>query len=59
MAWLREIGLEFVDMTVKSDNEPALTSLIDVVEHTDRDVGWIEDDQREWFSGQFEEQRDR
>ena len=29
MAWLREIGLEFVDITVKSDNEPALTSLIE------------------------------
>ena len=29
MAWLREIGLEFVDIIVKSDNEPALTSLIE------------------------------
>ena len=28
LAWLREIGLEFVDIIVKSDNEPALTSLI-------------------------------
>ena len=28
MAWLREIGLEFVDIIVKSDNEQALTSLI-------------------------------
>ena len=28
MAWAREIGLEFVDIIVKSDNEPALTSLI-------------------------------
>ena len=28
MAWLREIGLESVDIIVKSDNEPALTSLI-------------------------------
>ena len=28
MAWLREIGLESVDVIVKSDNEPALTSLI-------------------------------
>ena len=26
MAWLREIGLESVDIIVKSDNEPALTS---------------------------------
>ena len=29
MAWLREIGLEFADIIVKSDNEPALTSLIE------------------------------
>ena len=28
MAWLRETGLESVDIIVKSDNEPALTSLI-------------------------------
>ena len=28
IAWLREIGLESVDIIVKSDNEPALTSLI-------------------------------
>ena len=28
MAWLREIGLELVDITVKSDSEPASTSLI-------------------------------
>ena len=28
MAWLREIGLESVDIIVKSDKEPALTSLI-------------------------------
>ena len=27
MAWLRETGLEFVDIIVKSDNEPSLTSL--------------------------------
>ena len=26
MAWLREMGLEFVDIIVKSDNVPALTS---------------------------------
>ena len=26
MAWLRGIGLEFVDIIVKSDSEPALTS---------------------------------
>ena len=28
MAWRREIGLESVDIIVKSDNEPALTSWI-------------------------------
>ena len=27
--WLREIGLEIVDTVVKSDSEPALTSLIE------------------------------
>ena len=29
MAWLREIGLEFVDMIVRWDSEPALTSFIE------------------------------
>ena len=31
VAWLREMGfgLEFLDIIVKSDNEPALTSLIE------------------------------
>ena len=29
MALLRERGLEFVEIIVKSDNEPALTSLIE------------------------------
>ena len=28
MAWLREIGLESVDIIVESNNEPELTSLI-------------------------------
>ena len=28
MAWAREIGSEFVDIIGKSDNEPALTSVI-------------------------------
>ena len=28
MAWLREIGLEFVDIFVTSDNEPALMNFI-------------------------------
>ena len=26
MPWIREVGLEFVDIIVKSDSEPALTS---------------------------------
>ena len=59
MSRLREIGLEFVDTTMKSDNEPALTSLIDVMEHTESDVGWIDDNQRERSSGLFERQRVR
>ena len=29
MAWLREIGIEFNDVMVKSDNEPALVSLVE------------------------------
>ena len=29
MAWLREIGLGVVDIIVKSDNEPVLTSFIE------------------------------
>ena len=29
MAWLRELGLEFNDIIVKSDNEPALISLVE------------------------------
>ncbi len=29
MAWLREIGLEFHEVIVKSDNEPALVALIE------------------------------
>ena len=29
MAWLRELGLEFNDIIVKSDNEPALRSLVE------------------------------
>ena len=29
MAWLREIGLNFVDINVKSDNDPIRTSLIE------------------------------
>ena len=29
MAWLREIGQEIRDTIVKSDNEPALTSLME------------------------------
>ena len=29
LAWLREIGFKFVDIVVKSDNEAALTSLVE------------------------------
>ena len=28
-AWMREIGLEYQEVVVKSDNEPALVALID------------------------------
>ena len=30
-AWMREIGVQFTDISVKSDNEPALVSLIDAI----------------------------
>ena len=40
MAWLREIGLEFVDIIVKPDNEPALTSLIEPCVKSNEE--WIE-----------------
>ena len=42
MAWLREIGLESVDIIVESNKEPGLTSLI--VEHDESDDKGIEDD---------------
>ena len=29
MAWLREIGLDLVEIIVKSDNDPAQTSLVE------------------------------
>ena len=29
MAWLREIGVEFISVVVKTDNEPALVKLIE------------------------------
>ena len=45
MAWLREIRLESVDIIVKSDNEPALTSFDCVMEHDEGISSW-----------QFEEQ---
>ena len=41
-----EIGLNFVDI-LTSDNEPALTKLDRVLEHTESDEEWIEDDHRE------------
>ena len=38
MAWLREIGLESVNVFLQSDNEPALTSMI--VECDEGDDQW-------------------
>ena len=54
MAWLEEIGLESVDIIVKSDSEPALTSC--VMEHDEGNGERIKDDHREQSSWQFEEQ---
>ena len=56
MAWLLEIGLEFVDILVKSGDEPALTKLDRVMQHAESDEEWIEDDHREQSSEKFEEQ---
>ena len=58
LAWLRKIGLEFVEIIVKSDNEPVLTSSGRLMDSNVRamKVGST-DDCREWSSGQLEEQR--
>ena len=56
MAWLREIELEFVDIIVMSDNEPALTSFDRIMEHIEE---WIEDDHQESFCWKIEEQGGR
>ena len=56
MALLREIGLESVDNIVKSDKEPALTSLIASWSTMRAMTMWIEDDHREQSSWQFKEQ---
>ena len=47
MAQLREIELEFVDIIVMSDIEPALTSLIESWSTMKINEEWIEDDHRE------------
>ena len=47
LAWLREIGFEFVDIVVKSDNEAALTSLIETWSMMEGNARWIEDHRRE------------
>ena len=52
---LREIGLDFVDISAKSDNEPASTSL----PASASDEGSVTDDRREQSSGQPEEKRNR
>ena len=58
MARLREIGLEFVDIVVKPDTKPALTSLR-VMEQLASVEGRFTDDCREQSSGQLQEPRDR
>ena len=59
MARLREIGLEFVDIIVKSDNEPAFDEFDRIVGQSASDEGRFADDRREQSSGQLEEQRNR
>ena len=58
MAWLREIGLESVDIIVKSDNEPGVDKFDCVMEHDEGNDEWIKDDHREQSSWQFKEQWD-
>ena len=50
MAWLRKIGLEFVNIIVKSDFSAAVTSLIQSCSNEES----FEDDHREVSSGQLE-----
>ena len=52
-AWLREIGLDSVDVILKSDNEPALTSMI--VECDEGEENWSKDDHREQHIGKLEQ----
>ena len=59
MAWLREIGLEFVDIIVKIRQRTGSDKLDQVMEHAESDEERIEDDHREQSSGQFKQQRDR
>ena len=47
MAWLREIGLESVDIIVESNNDTGLTRFDRVVEHDESDDKRIEDECRE------------
>ena len=56
MAWLREIGLESVDIIVKSDNEPALTSLIASWSTMRAMTSGSRDDHREQSNWQFKEE---
>ena len=58
-ARLGEIGLEFVDITVKSGNEPALTGLIESWSTLRALKKWIEDDHREHSFWMYIKQRDR
>ena len=58
MVWLRGIGLEFVDSTVIIGQRTG-DKLDRVMEHTESEEEWIEDNQREKSSEQFDEQQDR
>ena len=56
MAWLRDIGLQFGDIIVKSDNETSIEEFDRVMERRASDEGRFTDDCREQSSGQLEEQ---
>ena len=61
MAWLREIGFQFVDVVVKSDNEASADELDRNAEHDGGNARWIEDHRREQhrWNWKLEEQWDR
>ena len=57
--WICQRLVAWVDSTVKIGQRTGFDKLDRVMEHTESEEEWIEDNQREKSSEQFEEQRDR